>query len=278
MIKWTASLFGASEATKAANDTLTEYNATMLKERANMRELFETLNQTSEGTRARAEAIDEINDKYGDYLPNLLSERSSTDEIRKAYEAINRELLRNAALKAQQKKLDEVLTESGEKQSKALTKLREIAVKAYGEEVASDMLSRVIDLTETLVNEGYDADRIWNQIGTTLRTTTDSANKLGGSFYDTLDKFVSSYKNANDQMEAIKNVIPLRISQKEGNEAVVRNKKYYEEQRKAAQSFIDRLDEDIVKSLKAGKFEGIPKATVNKYIDSLKKSRKRTKP
>ena len=72
-------------------------------------------------------------------------------------------------------------------------------------------------------------------------------------------------------MEAIKNVIPLRISQKEGNEAVVKNKKYYEEQRKAAQSFIDRLDEDIVKSLKAGKFEGIPKATVNKYIDSLKK-------
>lgn len=271
MIKWTASLFGASEATKAANDTLTEYNATMLKERANMRELFETLNQTSEGTRARAEAIDEINDKYGDYLPNLLSERSSTDEIRKAYEAINRELLRNAALKAQQKKLDEVLTESGEKQSKALTKLREIAVKAYGEEVASDMLSRVIGLTETLVNEGYDADRIWNQIGTTLRATTDSANKLGGSFYDTLDKFVSSYKNANDQMEAIKNVIPLRISPKEGNEAVVRNKKYYEEQRKAAQSFIDRLDEDIVKSLKASKFEGIPKATVNKYIDSLKK-------
>ncbi len=137
--------------------------------------------------------------------------------------------------------------------------------------MASDLLSRVIDLTETLVNDGYEADRIWNQIGTSLRTTTDSANKLGGSFYDTLDKFISSYKNANDQMEAIKNVIPLRISQKGGNEAVVRNKKYYEEQRKAAQSFIDRLDEDIVKSLKAGKFEGIPKATVNKYIDSLKK-------
>ena len=44
---------------------------------------------TTEGTAARKNAIDRLNDTYEKYMPYLLSEKSSLGELNTVYTAIN---------------------------------------------------------------------------------------------------------------------------------------------------------------------------------------------
>lgn len=100
-------------------DTLKDQRATAEGLFSTLRNLNDRIEDLEEGTtdyNAAAEAkkrvIDDINRQYGAYLPNLLTEKSTLDEIRVAQQAVNQELLKkqlilsfqeeiNAAIKAE---------------------------------------------------------------------------------------------------------------------------------------------------------------------------------
>src|SRR5690554_4600413 len=67
---------------------------------------FKALKSTTSGTDARKLAIDQINSKYGPYLDNLLTEKSTLEEIEEAQKRATQELARSIAFKAQQADLE----------------------------------------------------------------------------------------------------------------------------------------------------------------------------
>jgi hypothetical protein len=71
--------------------------------------LFESLKNTNLSTKARRGLIEEINKEYGEYLPHLLTEKSTLEEIEKAQKAVNDQLRIKILQQAFQKEMSEIL-------------------------------------------------------------------------------------------------------------------------------------------------------------------------
>lgn len=69
---------------------------------------IKTLREANLSQEARAELIERINTKYGDYLPNLLDEESTLGDIAKAQELANRAFTQRIILLAAEERLQEV--------------------------------------------------------------------------------------------------------------------------------------------------------------------------
>ena len=63
-----------------------DYNKSLLEEVNNLRYAYDAILQTTEGTAARKNAINQLNEAYGEYMPYLLSEKSSLEELKTIYE------------------------------------------------------------------------------------------------------------------------------------------------------------------------------------------------
>jgi hypothetical protein len=102
-------------------------NERFAEEKATLDTLNAALKVTNKGTRERAKLIKEINDKYGDYLPNLLDEKSSNQDIAKALKSINEEVKKRIKLEVFRETLKEALTEQVKLQQERLELSRKIA-------------------------------------------------------------------------------------------------------------------------------------------------------
>ena len=77
-------------------------------ERKELEKLSTAATSAAIGTRERAAAIKAINDKYGDYLPALLTEKTSNNDIKTALKGVNDELERKILLQAKEQELVKV--------------------------------------------------------------------------------------------------------------------------------------------------------------------------
>lgn len=72
------------------------------KERKSLEELKEAATSAAEGSDERKRAIDKINELYGDYLPQLLTEKTSNEELETALANVNTQLERKIRLQARE--------------------------------------------------------------------------------------------------------------------------------------------------------------------------------
>ena len=96
-----------------------ELNTALTKEKATVETLFVSVKKTNEGSKERKDLINQINKQYGKYLPNLLTESSSLEDIEKAQRRVNSELERNFRIKIQNATLTDVVTNKIKFQTKA---------------------------------------------------------------------------------------------------------------------------------------------------------------
>jgi len=87
--------------------------------------LTDELANAEEGTReynsiaeAKRQVVDDINRQYGTYLPNLLTEKSSLDDIRIAQQAVNNELVKKQVILAFQDKIQKAIEKELEAREK----------------------------------------------------------------------------------------------------------------------------------------------------------------
>jgi TP901 family phage tail tape measure protein len=71
--------------------------------------LFEALKNTNEGSETRRYLIERINTQYGEYLPNLLTEKSSLWDIARAQNAVTEAIRNQLAQKAKQEKINAII-------------------------------------------------------------------------------------------------------------------------------------------------------------------------
>jgi len=109
-----------------------EFYLSLVNEQQSMRNLFETVKTTAQGSKERAEGIKKINEVYGQYLPNLLTEKSSLDDITEAQIAANKALVDSSVLKFKQKETEEIMNKSLEKQKSALGTIMNLVKDAKG--------------------------------------------------------------------------------------------------------------------------------------------------
>ena len=125
IVKASKSTKELSEQQKTLNESTKSYDAQVLKEQRSLNDLYGALNRAKQGTEARRKLIGQINTQYGKYLDNMLTEKSTADEIRKSYDKINESLRENIALKAQKETIDKIQAQGVEEQATQLQNLRD---------------------------------------------------------------------------------------------------------------------------------------------------------
>jgi len=192
---------GISDTAKAASELF----SSLVKQRGEMNNLFEIVKKTGEGTKERADGIQKINDVYGQYLPKLLTEKSSLNEITTAQIAANIALRESIALKSKDKAIQEILEKSADRQKDYFERLVEIARKNRGDAAAGLFSSELADVVDFGRTNGYEKslekfNALKVKYGLHVKDWGDvikySANE---SFFQIMD----AVKNEKDELEKL---------------------------------------------------------------------------
>lgn len=264
VVDWISGLLGADSAQKRLNESVKEFNSIISKEETNVRVLFDAIKKTNEGTRGRADAIKKINDSYGKYLPYLLSEKSSLLEIEQAYKNVNKALMENAALKAQKNAIDKVVEESLKVQSDALSEIQ----KGAGNKNSKAITDIVLGWTEDFRKAGQTWQQAFNAIAENIQKRF---GKMPNGFYGALEDYIKSVYESNREISKIQEKYNPFFNEGESNKAVIKNKEYWEAQRKVAEENLAKISSSQKKLMDAGNFKGIDADVVKSYKDNVKK-------
>jgi hypothetical protein len=104
-------LFTVTETQNKFNEAAQSAIASYAKEKVALDDLFGSLNNVNIQGEERSAVIDQINKQYGDYLPNLLTETSTAEELAIAYDLVNQALVRKAVTQAKTNALESATTD-----------------------------------------------------------------------------------------------------------------------------------------------------------------------
>ena len=92
------------------NDSIKDTQVEIELEKKKMNDLFEELKKVNPETKRAKEIRDQLNTVYKDYLPNLITEKTTQDELRKIQSLANDELTKSIILKSKEKLIQEELS------------------------------------------------------------------------------------------------------------------------------------------------------------------------
>lgn len=117
-------------------------------ERIQLQNLIEAAKAAGDNTQRRKELIEEINTKYGQYLPCLLDEYASLQDIKQAYIDINTEMERNLAKKVLEEKNEEILREVMTDKVNAMNEIRKSLAGTLPQSQIDDFIKKMIEATD----------------------------------------------------------------------------------------------------------------------------------
>lgn len=152
-------IYALSTKTDAATSSFAAFNAELAKSQATARNDFEAAMQTAAGSNARADAIARLNTQYGEYLPALLDEKASNDDLRQALLLVNQELERKLLIKFR----EQAMSDAFEKLNEVRTSLFEHLIKQVDDDqkqALSQDFNRIFDR----IMHGEDVDQAVRQL------------------------------------------------------------------------------------------------------------------
>ena len=176
----------------AVSDSMKKMNGELANEQKAVGRLFTSLQQAGDVTERRKELIDEINKRYGTYLPNLLTEKSSLDEIKAAYDRINTSLTQQIALKYKNEEASQVTEKAASKQMDYLESLRQSVTKLTGsDQEAASFIQDLRSMADAAVQGGDYRKGVGNTMAT-LEKEYLAGRKLTASMKDDIMDYMNS--------------------------------------------------------------------------------------
>lgn len=176
----------------AVSDSMKKMNGELANEQKAVDRLFTSLQQAGDGTERRKELIDEINKRYGTYLPNLLTEKSSLDEIKAAYDRINTSLTQQIALKYKNEEASQVTEKAASKQMDYLESLRQSVTKLTGsDQEAASFIQDLRSMADAAVQGGDYRKGVGNTMAT-LEKEYLAGRKLTACMKDDIMDYMNS--------------------------------------------------------------------------------------
>ena len=168
----------AAKAQKRLNEIQKEFTVNLAAERAEMDYLFKVAKNANAGTDARRTAIKLLNEKYGEYLPSLLTEKSTLEEIEKAQRFANDELVRSLSLKAKKQALEETTKAYMEDYEKMYNKFIKRISKGKSEEQKQVIQAQVNDIISWLKDNKIE----YNVDTKVIKSSEKAYNEMAAKF------------------------------------------------------------------------------------------------
>ena len=197
--------------------SLKDMNAELLKEQVSLDALFGALNRLNPGSEERKKIIQQINNAYGQYLPKLLSEKSSLDEIKLAYERINTALTEQIALKFKNQSISDATTEHVKDQVESLDTLRQSM-----EPVIGSLSTYAVDELKKVTAEYYAAGQKWQdaygQAYRDIQRKYFGSKSMHGIAASDMADYVKSYYKMQQDIAKINKKYDVWMPKKKQNE------------------------------------------------------------
>lgn len=126
------------------------------KERKSLEELKDAATKAAEGSDERKRVIDKINELYGDYLPNLLTEKTSNEELETALKNVNTQLEQKIKLQARENAEMDIQKH----RTDAIKGAVDAIISSYKKITGQNMPSEAISSITTKVAKAYDTNDI----------------------------------------------------------------------------------------------------------------------
>lgn len=165
-----------AESNRKMSESYSDAVGNIAREREELDYLKDKVTQARAGTEERAEAIRRINEKYGQYLPALLTEKSGNDEVATALERVNAQLERKIKLQARETEEQRIYQEQMERVKAAVEGYADIYEKANGKPMLPEMRA---DLAEAVAGYSSSVSNPYASAGVKNRAAATLSNLLG---------------------------------------------------------------------------------------------------
>lgn len=273
-----------TDAEKAAKDlkkATEECDAAIASEQANIDILFGTLKGATKGTKDYEGAKQAILDQYGKYLKGLSDEIATLKDVEAAYIAVKtaaEQAAKARAIEAYTKKATEAY---GEKYGEEATEIRDALIEKYGNKAGAEYYIKLKPVIE--------GKKQLSQLDAQMQSIVKSFDKLNFAYTGTFAPAYTYTTNAitegisnitrartvmNDTIKEAQDIFGNQGIEEEKNEAapVVKNKKYWEEQKKQLEAQLEAMADTEMKSAKAVKIRR-KIAEAQQKIDSFSTSK-----
>lgn len=189
-----------TEADKAVKDFI----KSNIKEQTELNKLYSELKKTNEGTVERTRLVKEFNSKYGGYLSNLLSEKSTVLEIAAAYREVSAAIFEKIAQEMIDNKRTEILEKSTEDRASALADFQKVLENSLSASTVDIIRSRTMGFVDDMIAAGKDVDTVTTSI---IQSIHKQYGQIGtgdlSEAKDALRDYVKSVKDDADQIESV---------------------------------------------------------------------------
>lgn len=257
---------------------LDKVNAAMDEEKAKIDTVFTALKNANPKSQERADLIKQINETYGKYLPNLLSEKSSLQEIEQAQKAANDAMMDSIVLKMKQDELTQLGEETLKKQREILksqvvnkdntsvTTFKVLAEQLSYFEKGTDAYANNLGNMQVMVNNLGGSLTALEGYAATLKRQREGVNEIETA-YNGLRLGINSVKNS----EAEQTDQNISNTNKKNESDEDRNKKLEELwnwERQLQKAIIDNMKDGYEKqlALEAYTYDGL-KHNIEKEIE-----------
>ena len=193
-----SALIAVRKHTDYAAESLKEMNGELMNEQRGLDSLFTALEKAEPGTERRRDLIREINEQYGTYLPYLLDEKSSLDEIKSAYDRINTALTQQIALKHKNEAITRATEDSAQEQMDLLESLRQSVTEETGSDRMATMFIRDLrQMADAATEVGTDYRKAVANTLATLEKDYLGGRKLAGGMKSDVQDFMNAVYQLN---------------------------------------------------------------------------------
>lgn len=199
-------LYQLATRSNEATEGIARMNGELISEQHSLDSLFGALKRTAEGSQQRRDIIQQINDKYGTYLPNLLTEKSNLDEINEAYKRINRTLVTQLAMKYKNEEIGNITSVAAKTQVEVIEGMRKDLVKSLGSnELATVAINEVKQITNEFYSAGVQWEKAFGQAWHTIKTKYLGNNSIAKGFSEDMADYIQSVYDMNRKLAKVEN-------------------------------------------------------------------------
>lgn len=201
-----------------------EFSAQLTKERMQVDALFNGLRNANMQTEERVKLIDQINDRYGELLGFMLSEKDSADMLASAYDLINAKLRERMALQLQAQMNESTASKYGSAIQDAMTGMNQSFAEAPGitEARASEASSLVQDIVSRNISRPLEEILTMVMDELSKRFDTEKATYGAAAYFDIqsdLKDFINAQKEYHQEIAQTKDFVEGEL--KAANEELV---------------------------------------------------------
>lgn len=192
--------------TNHAKEAVSDFTKKNIDMQSELKKSYNALISTGEGTKQRAELIEEFNNKYGGYLDNLLSEKSTLDEIKSAYDRVTIAMQRKIARQVMSEKIEEAERDNLEDKADAMQDIQELLTTRLTDKQMNKVMPKLAGYVDDLIAKGYKAKQVADII--TQALVRDYKQLNNRSYRSNLKEYLEDY--ADEAMETYKKVSQIK--------------------------------------------------------------------